>query len=121
MSPSQKKRQNWSAQCDKVFAWLVRTSGPCARCGTEFNLQCAHGFSRSYRATRWDFRNAFPLCASDHMYFTHRPIEWDNWLRIEWGLDLYDEIRALALSHARPDTKALLVELRELERERLAA
>lgn len=118
--PSQKQRQNYSAQCDKVFAWLVRTSGPCADCG-EPRTQCAHGFSRSYRSTRWDFDNAWPLCASCHLFYTHRPLQWDNWMRMRMGDDRYDALRAKALGGERVDTKALLVELRELERVRKAA
>ncbi|HMI47106.1 MAG TPA: HNH endonuclease [Gemmatimonadaceae bacterium] len=113
MMATQRKRQSLSKTADELFGKVVRAPGVCYRCGTEFGLQCAHGFSRSYRATRWDLRNGFCLCRGCHVYFTHRPIEWDNWLQVEWGDDLYAEMRALALSGVRPDHKAIIADLRE--------
>jgi hypothetical protein len=123
VSPTQKKRQNYSKRCDDLFAWLVRTSGPCVTSGVrecKGNMQCSHVLTRSYRAIRWDFRNAVPQCAGCHTFYTHRPLEWEIWNRERMGLE-YDRLRAKALTYAPVDTKALLVELRELERERLAA
>ena len=91
------KRYKSVDAADALFSKIVRArSGACVNCGSVERLQCAHGFSRRYRNARWDYRNAFCLCAGCHMFFTHRPIEWDNWLRERWGGDLYDEIRALA-------------------------
>lgn len=115
-APKKRAKQDYSKQCDILFSQLVRSVGRCesgrlARHGGV--LQCAHGISRRYRAVRWDRRNAWSFCQACHMYFTHHPLEWDEWLRQTWGDDLYVEMRALALAGERPDLPALLVELKE--------
>ena len=89
-------------QCDTLFSLLVRSAGRCSNCGKSEFLQCAHGFSRRYRAVRFDTRNAWPLCRGCHVYFTHRPLEWDEWMRSELG-DLYEVLRDLALHGKNPD------------------
>lgn len=103
----QKKRMASTKRCDVLFSRLVRVEGMCqirkmANCPVG-NLQCAHGFSRRYRAVRWDPRNAFAACAGCHMYFTHHPIEWDDFLRERWGVELYDELKGLALAGEKVD------------------
>lgn len=102
--------------CDIAFGLLIRgpkgAEYPCSNCGRREMIQCAHGFTRAYHATRWDERNAFPLCKGCHLFFTHRPIQWDDWLRSRWGDALYEELRMLAVSHARVDKDALLAELK---------
>lgn len=91
--------------CDAMFGAIVRSAGRCrladGKCSSV--LQCAHGFSRRYRATRWDERNAWCLCASHHKKYTEDPIGWDDWLRAEWGEALYSEMRALAHGGRNPD------------------
>ncbi len=106
-------------ECDRLFSQIVRRKGFCvsrrsARHGGV--LQCAHGFSRGYHAVRWDVRNAWCLCQACHMYFTHHPLEWDLWLQETWGEELYDEMRALALTHRKPDVRELVLVLREQSR-----
>lgn len=106
-------------KCDEIFSRIIRAEG---RCVAEYfrdravahngNLQCAHGFSRSYKAVRWDRRNAFCLCAAHHTYYTHHPIEWDLWLLDRWGIETYAEIRDLALTHRTPDLELVLAELK---------
>jgi hypothetical protein len=108
-------------ECDALFGKLVRGRGPCLACGAWENLQCAHGFSRSYQAVRWDDRNAFPLCRGCHVKFTHRPLEWDEWLRHWWGDETYCEVRALALTHVRPDLNELVAVLRERVKQEVTA
>ena len=100
-------------ECDRLFGRLVRGRGPCVCCGSFEFIQCAHGFSRSYRAVRWDDRNAFPLCRACHVRFTHRPLEWDQWLRERWGALEYEAIREQALTHRAPDMDELVLTLRE--------
>ena len=109
----QKKRMNLTKKADAIFGKIIRAPGWCINCGSTEVIQCAHGFSRSYRAVRWDDRNAFPLCRGCHVKYTHRPLEWDEWLRHWWGDQTYSDVRALALTHVRPDLDALVVELRE--------
>lgn len=103
-------RQILTAKCDRLFSLAVRTAGQCesgrsARHGGL--LQCAHGISRRYTAVRWDRRNAWCFCQACHVYFTHRPLEWDVWLHETWGDDLYSEMRALALTGVEPDLSDL--------------
>lgn len=94
-------------RADKYFGLVIRARGACEHCGDTYVLQCAHGFSRSYRNTRWHEDNAFCLCRACHMYYTHHPLEWDDWLKAKWGDVLYGQMRALALSTEKPDVKEL--------------
>ena len=95
-------------KADILFSLAVRSVGRCAALGEHKGpLQCAHGFSRRYRAVRWDSRNAFSLCAGHHLYFTHRPLEWDEWMREAMG-DAYELVRIKALTGPKPDMTAIL-------------
>ncbi len=49
-------------------------------CGSTQSLQCAHIIPRGYRQVRWDSRNAMTLCAKHHVYYEHRPLEWQAWI-----------------------------------------
>ncbi len=101
-------------ECDRLFSLAVRAPGGCESGRPEHkgNLQCAHGFSRSYKAVRWDPRNAFPLCGGCHTFYTLHPIEWDLWMLDRLGIELYGELRELALTHRTPDLELVLAELR---------
>lgn len=100
--------------CDELAGKIVRARGVCEECGKTSDLQWAHGFSRRYRAIRWDMRNGFALCRGDHLKYTMRPLEWDEWLHAKWGDELYDEMRDLALHGRNPDLKDTLAALRLL-------
>jgi hypothetical protein len=97
------KRANRTKACDILFSKIVRARGACENCGQTYDLQCAHGFSRRYRALRWDYSNAFALCRGCHLKYTVRPLEWDEWLKARWGEDIYWELRRMALTHPNPD------------------
>ncbi len=99
-------------KADKLFSLRVRSAGACVsmRDGHAGPLQCAHGFSRRYQGTRWDFRNAFCLCAGCHVYFTHRPLEWDEWMRYRMGF-AYESVRLKALNGGKQDMDAIIAEL----------
>lgn len=102
-------------EADRLFSLIVRSPGRCAITDETHagNLQCAHVFSRLYRSVRWDFRNAYPLCAKHHTYYTHRPEEWDDWRKARLGPDLYGELRGLALDPmTKPDLELVISELR---------
>lgn len=103
---------------DELCGRIVRARGVCQNpgCGKTTDLQWAHGFSRSYRVIRHDLRNGFCLCRACHMRYTHRPIEWDEWLHLQWGSVLYAELRDLALRGPRVDLKETVAYLRDLER-----
>jgi hypothetical protein len=98
-----KKKQNRTKACDALFGKIVRATGICPNCGQTWDLQCAHGFSRSYHALRWDEENAFSLCRGCHFKYTHRPLEWDEWLKARWGEDRYWQLRQIALTAPNPD------------------
>ena len=102
------------AEADRLFSLLIRSKGYCesGRPNHAGPLQCAHGFSRRYMGTRWITQNAFSLCAGCHVYFTHRPIEWDEWMRLKRG-PLYEPLRHRALTLPTPDIPLTVLELKE--------
>ena len=98
---------------DKWFARIIRARRWCQKCGADGAdpstfLQCAHIYSRTYLGIRWDERNAMALCRRCHMFFTHRPIEWEEFVIAEIGEALYRELRVIAMLPAKPDSKDLL-------------
>lgn len=107
-------------EADRLFSLVVRKrDGLCCYCGTYDQLQCAHILSRSYLSVRFDTRNAIALCKSHHVYFTHRPLEWEEW--IERALPgRRDLLRRLALPYftdgyaerSKPDYASLISALR---------
>ena len=91
---------------DSLWSQIVRRrEGGCVsgRPTHAGGFQAAHGFSRRYHGTRWNLRNGFKLCQGCHVYWTHRPIEWNDWLMAEWGLLVYHELKRQALSTERRD------------------
>ena len=113
-------------QADKLFSLIVRASGVCAYHSAESavdpwgggckgSLQCAHIISRSYRSVRWDERNAMPLCAGAHVYFTHHPLEWErfvlNYSGVLYGDSIIPALKAKALSKWDGDIEGVLVRL----------
>ena len=110
-----KRKRDYSAQADKLCGAIVRARGACEAEGEHSGpLQWAHGFSRSYRAVRWDLRNGFCLCAGHHFWFTNHPLEWDNWLQEKWGADLYIVMRRRAVNAGggKTDPRSLVDELK---------
>lgn len=111
------KKASLAREADKLWSQLVRRKGYCeehhfsADCAGP--LQAAHGYSRRYRNTRWLLINGFCLCSGAHMFYTHRVLEWDAYLRKAWGEPLYEELRALALKTTPPDVEAALAKLKE--------
>ena len=103
----QKKRMNLTKACDTLFSKIIRARGCCeinhvTKCPSG-PLQCCHIFSRSYRAVRFDERNAVAGCAGCHLFFTLNPEEWDDWRVEHLGIGLYEELRAKAMAGGRSD------------------
>ena len=98
---------------DALFGAIIRSAGHCqsGRPNHAGTLQCAHGFSRRYEGTRWDLLNAWCLCAGCHVYYTHRPLEWDEWLRERMGSD-YEPTRRKAINGGKQDVAAIIEALR---------
>lgn len=111
--PSGLCRKHLKAECDRLFSLRIRARGHCeSRRDTHAgNLQCAHGFSRRYLAVRWNEFNAWSFCAGCHIFYTHHPLEWDDWLAERWGAALYGVMKTMALSGERPDLEAVYADL----------
>lgn len=100
-------------EADRLWSRIIRYGGSCEAWAQQppkcsGSLQGAHGFSRRYRNTRWLPINGFCLCAAHHTFFTHRFLEWQDWLRQTWGAEVYNELRLTALRAYKPDVKAAL-------------
>jgi hypothetical protein len=99
-------------QADALFSKLIRHRDQrCRRCGTFERLQCAHLITRSYKSIRIDPDNAIALCQGCHVFFTHRPIEWDLFIEEEFPGRL-SELRAKALRYERVDWRQAVVDLK---------
>ena len=103
--PRKRKARAPYKVADELFSKIIRLrdQAVCQNCGKTDFPQCAHGFSRSYRAIRWDERNAWCLCRGCHTYFTHHPLEWDEWLIERLGERLHRDLKRQALKDPNPD------------------
>lgn len=107
-------RQDWMKRADKLFSEYIRNRDQrCRNCGTFERLQCAHLISRSYKSIRVDPDNAVALCQSCHLGFTHRPLEWRQWVDEEFP-GRWDALQKKALAYERVDWKRAHAELKEL-------
>ena len=92
------QKKDYQKQADTHFSKYVRLrDGQCQNCGTADNLQCAHLISRRYKSIRTSASNAVALCRSCHVFFTHRPLEWAQWIVDRFGQDYYDRLIRQAL------------------------
>ena len=110
-------------ECDRLWSLIVRASNG-GRCFVATDPGClpghvcngairaAHGFSRRYRATRWELINGFPLDAAAHVRLTHDPLAWDGLLLRWWGESVYAELRRKAVASAKVDPREVLETLR---------
>jgi len=115
-----RKRQNWMKQADVLFSKIIRERDrQCQACGTTQDLQCAHIISRSYKSIRTLEDNAVALCRSEHIYFTHRPLEWREWVEQRFP-GRWDRLATQALMYERVDWRAERDRLKTVL-ERLAA
>lgn len=109
-------RQKMIAKCDTLCGRIVRSVGHCESGRDEHDgpLQWAHGFGRGYHAVRWDPRNSWALCRSCHCFYTHRDLEWKDWMRAKLGDEEFDTLWRLALTHRTPDLEETYAELLKL-------
>ena len=101
-----------SKRLDLLFSKIIRDANQCHRClkyGVK-NLQCAHLISRSYRQTRWNAENAICLCSGCHMYFTHHPLEWEEYINQVFPGRL-QRLKRQALKYSKLDHKKILADL----------
>lgn len=83
-------------RCDDLARKIVLARGRCeGREGHQCKgaLQWAHVISRSYHWIRHLEENALCLCQSEHVYFTHRPLEWIDFVGEDLWLALKHEAR----------------------------
>jgi 5-methylcytosine-specific restriction endonuclease McrA len=76
-----------------VFA---RDGFQCIRCGKRDRLQWCHVYSRRYRSLRWNLLNSMTLCAGDHLWWHHRPLDAMAWWREKVGPDKADRLSLAA-------------------------
>jgi hypothetical protein len=71
-------------------------------------LQWSHLIRRSYHATRWDPKASVGMCAAHHVWFTHHPIELDEWAAFWLGPTVFAELKRRALDGVRPDLEQII-------------
>jgi hypothetical protein len=95
---------------DARFSKMVRARANwcCQRCGKDYSdperrryLDCAHGFTRRTRITRFDPSNAIAACYGCHQFIDSHAQEKETLFRLIHGNDEYDRVAALA--HERRD------------------
>jgi hypothetical protein len=116
-SPIKRGKTNATTKADVEFARIVRgrLGGACFAAGEQLDcsgyIQCCHVISRRYRATRWLNSNAVPMCAAHHMFFTHHPLEWRDFIEAKLP-GMWDELREIALNSPPEKAADALVRLR---------
>jgi hypothetical protein len=123
----QQKRTTLRNKADALFSQIVRLrdGGLCRGTNDDSEcsgvLQCAHVWGRRYLSVRFDERNAVALCAGHHVYFTHNPFEWYEFMEQRLGKREWVLLRERALFGAQPDYGEILprlqARLEELEAE----
>ena len=108
--PKPKSKTYWKKRADKAFSLYIRNRDQVCQanrtrpdtCESPYHLQCAHIVTRSYSATRLDATNAVALCRSCHMHYTHRPLEWEQFVTTELMTeDDFYRLKVRALAGAR--------------------
>lgn len=92
------KAKRAKGKADRLFSQLIRSRGACEKCGERdySKLQCAHIISRRYSATRTDERNAWCLCARDHLRLTDHPDEHVAFIFQTIGPEVFEELKVKA-------------------------
>jgi len=102
---------------DRKWSAAVLAKGPCAAIGAIMSQEIpeldhafemwkhqvcagpidpAHGFPRTYRATRFDVSNGFPLCRAAHDHYTRHPKQWTYFLIERMGESEYEKLKLKA-------------------------
>ena len=112
--PKKPSRKTLKRKADKLWAGLIKAEGKCEAEGHEIRcngvLQAAHVIRRGYLATRWDLNNGIALCQAHHVFWTHRPYEWEDWVTTHhMSSTTYAELRRRAIeSNGPPDYDAVI-------------
>ena len=95
-------------KADILFSQIVRKRGYCEKCGSTYNLNCAHIISRRYTATRFREDNCFCLCHPCHFYFTYHPLEFEEFVISKIGEAKYQQLKVMARQITKVDYKELI-------------
>lgn len=110
-------RKHATAKADELWGRLIRKDGceidhaKYLRCGGR--IEACHGFSRGYRAIRWSLLNGWSGCAAVNYFADTHPLQWDQWLRDQWGMDVYEQMRQAALNGREPDLAEVIGDFEE--------
>lgn len=109
----QKTRTQLRNRCDSVCSKIVRLrDGRCQQCGGTTALQWSHHVSRRYLYTRYWMENACAHCARCHLFFTHRPVQHEEFISAHIGESTLRIIKGCALYGDKigykPDYEAIL-------------
>lgn len=84
-----KEKKSLIKNLDTVFAEFIknRDGYTCQKCLSKSKqMNCAHFYSRSIKALRWEPLNAVCLCAGCHINFAHKePYEFYEWYKKHIG------------------------------------
>ena len=83
----------------------------CQRCGTPYNLECAHCFRRAHLNTRYDDCNCCALCKKCHLYLDTHPEEKKEFFKARLG-ERFDLLRARSQETGKIDRAAIELWLR---------
>lgn len=97
------KRAVMRTKCDILAGRIckLKAKNRCLNCKSTYIPNWAHIVSRGYLSTRWDEDNCFCLCQKCHMYFTNHPVEWENFVIKQIGIEKYDELKQRAISYKK--------------------
>jgi len=104
------RKSNFMKQADTAFSKYIRNRDQLCQARHDGrdcagNLQCAHIISRSYKSIRTNEHNAIALCQGHHVFYTHRPLEWRQFVELNYP-GLWDTLTEKALAYGRVDWKA---------------
>jgi hypothetical protein len=105
-------------EADRLCRLIVlnRDDWTCQRCGATAGIQWCHILTRSELSIRWEPKNSLALCAGCHVYMTHRPVEWLDWIDDHFGPYRMGTLRKLRRDSIargdKPDYAALIADLR---------
>lgn len=89
----------WTQEVDRLWSEIVKIKAGyrCEETNATDNLQSAHIIRRNYRNVRWDLENGICLVNKRHVWYTHHPLEWENFIKAYKGKAYYEKLRAKAL------------------------